>query len=95
MSKEPVRIDVTDSPELLRLIEEIERSGTTGVLVRDDHEIAVVTPTHTATSSRSGRSRRQPERILNIIGIGASGEPTDVAQHKDAYLAEAAEHTGA
>lgn len=86
---------MTHSPELLRLIEEIEQSGAAGVLVRGDEEVAVITPTHAATPSRSGRGRRQPERILNIIGIGASGEPTDVAQHKDVYLADAAEHRGA
>jgi hypothetical protein len=33
----------------------------------------------------------QPDTILNIIGIGASDEPTNVAEHKREYLAEAIE----
>ncbi|HVX28935.1 MAG TPA: hypothetical protein VHA53_00540 [Nitrolancea sp.] len=33
------------------------------------------------------------DSILNIIGIGASDEETDVAQHKHEYLADAAEAT--
>ena len=30
-----------------------------------------------------------PDGILNIIGIGASQEPTNIARHKRAYLADA------
>lgn len=33
--------------------------------------------------------RRDPRRILNIIGIGASAEPSDIRNHKDTYLADA------
>lgn len=33
------------------------------------------------------------DSILNIIGIGASDEETDVARHKHEYLADAAEAT--
>jgi hypothetical protein len=32
------------------------------------------------------------DSILNIIGIGASDEPTNIAKHKREYLAEAIEH---
>ncbi len=34
----------------------------------------------------------EADSILNIIGIGASDEPTDIAKHKREYLAEAIEH---
>jgi uncharacterized protein len=33
--------------------------------------------------------RRDPRRVLNIIGIGASAEPSDIQHNKDAYLADA------
>jgi hypothetical protein len=37
------------------------------------------------------RGRRLvPERVLNIIGIGASANGSDVARLKDQYIAEAA-----
>jgi hypothetical protein len=93
MSAEPIRVDVTNSPDLLHLVEVVEQGGVSCVLVRGNEEIAIVSPLHHDTSAARGRPRRsrEPERILNIIGIGASGEPTDVAQHKDEYLADAAE----
>lgn len=34
----------------------------------------------------------EPDSILNIIGIWASDEPTDIANHKLEYLADAIEH---
>jgi hypothetical protein len=37
----------------------------------------------------SGR-RLVPERVLNIIGIGASAHGSDVARLKDQYIADAA-----
>lgn len=33
----------------------------------------------------------QPDSILNIIGIGATDEPTNIAEHKLEYLADAFE----
>lgn len=38
------------------------------------------------------RAPEEPDSILNIIGIGASDEPTNIAKHKREYLAEAIEH---
>jgi hypothetical protein len=34
----------------------------------------------------------EPDSILNLIGIWASDEPTDIANRKREYLAEAIEH---
>ena len=31
----------------------------------------------------------QQDRLFNIIGLSQSGEPSDIARHKDEYLAEA------
>jgi hypothetical protein len=85
---------VSNSPDLLHLADVVARSGTSCVLVRGDEEIAIVSPLRPGTSATHDRRkhRRDPKRILNIIGIGASAAPTDVAEHKDEYVAEAAEH---
>jgi hypothetical protein len=88
MSKAPVPYDISASPEFLRLVEEIEETGVSRVLVRDDEEIAVITPI------RTRKPRLQPERVLNIIGLGESPEGSDVARFKDEYLADAAAHRG-
>ena len=97
MSKELIPVDISAFPHLLRLVEEIEETGIGRILVRDDQEIATVTPVqpHTTMPGDQNQQRKRhhdPERVLNIIGMGASTEPSDVASHKDAYLAEAFEH---
>ena len=38
------------------------------------------------------RAPEEPDSILNLIGIWASDEPTDIANCKREYLAEAIEH---
>ena len=42
-------------------------------------------------SSARDRGQLAPERILNIIGLGASAHGSDVARLKDAYVADAAD----
>jgi hypothetical protein len=85
-------LDVTASPDLLRLAEEVERSGLARILKRGDRELALIAPVAPPASSAKQARRRRPTRverdsILNIIGIGESAEPTDIARHKQAYLA--------
>jgi hypothetical protein len=48
MAKEMTPIDVTNTPELLRLAEEVRRSGRARVLRRDREDLAVVIPISTA-----------------------------------------------
>ena len=94
MSAEPQPIDVTGSRELLDLAEEVQRSGVGRLLMRGEQELALLTPVGPRPSP-GGRSHRQQsagaerDAILNIVGIGASAEPTDVARHEREYLAEA------
>ena len=91
MSAEAQPIDITDSSELLDLAEEVRRSGVTRLLKRGDQELALLTP---VAPRWDVQPRRQPvsdkrDALLNIIGIGESAEPTDIAQHEAEYLAEA------
>ena len=83
-------IDVTESGELLDLAEEVRRSGVGRLLVRGDEELALLT---LVSSDRDARPRRpadeQCDALLNIIGIGESAEPTDIAHDEQEYLAEA------
>lgn len=84
-------IDITESSELLDLAEEVRRSGVTRLLKRGDQDLALLTP---LAPRQEMQPRRQPagdtsDALLNIIGIGESAEPTDIAQHEGEYLAEA------
>lgn len=91
MSTEAQPIDITESSELLDLAEEVRRSGVTRLLKRGDQELALLTP---VAPRWDVQPRRKPagnkrDALLNIIGIGRSAEPTDIAQHEGEYLAEA------
>ena len=67
-----------------RLFEEAETDAA-GVLVEYDGAVFSV------RIRRKTRPRRFTERdsIFNLEGIGHSDEPTNVAEHKDEYLADA------
>jgi hypothetical protein len=44
--------------------------------------------TRLADAERGESDFEQSDSILDLIGIGASGEPTNIARHKREYLAE-------
>jgi excisionase family DNA binding protein len=69
-----------------------------GIRVREESLDGIIQPVEAKQSPQApdkpARTRlRKPsaEALLNLIGIGSSAEPTDVAKHKDEYLAEAYE----
>jgi hypothetical protein len=93
MSHERVVVDISASPDLLRLVEEIEQSGAELVLARGEEELALVTqlPAAPARTPRR-RPRRKPEHVLDILGIGASEGGSDIEHFKDHYIADAVDH---
>ncbi len=92
---EPIRtIDVASRPELLELAEEVQRAGRPCLLKRGDEEVAMITPVEPAViPRRPARCRRPPvvtrEWFESITNIGVTDGPTDVAENKHQYLAEA------
>src|SRR4051812_4290714 len=94
MAKALRPLDITASPELLRLVEEVERSGEGRLLKRGEQDVAVLTPVAPRGAPKRPPKRRQApidysDPIFNIIGMISTDEPTDVAANKHQYLAEA------
>ena len=88
LEREP--IDISTSQDLLRLVEEVIESGSSRVLVDGDDEIAVLTPLPASRRwSPRKHKRLEPERILDIVGIGRSGTNSDIARFKHGYIADA------
>ena len=56
MTKELTAIDVTNAPELLRLAEEVRRSGQARVLRRDSEDLAMLVPV-AHPKKRRGRTK--------------------------------------
>ena len=92
---EPRAVNVADTPDLLRLAQEVARSGMPVMLKIDDEELAVLSPVSTSKQDAGGSVVMDDEEdsLVNIIGIGESKEPTDIATHRREYLAEAYEPT--
>ena len=89
----PKTVHVEAESELGQLLDEaaqkdilLEMDGVRFRLNRVDSPAPASTP--------SRRRRLAPERVLNIIGIGASAHGSDIANLKDRYIADAAADRG-
>lgn len=84
-------IDIGDSPDLLRLVEDIRASNSPRVLRRDNEDVAIIRPLKRAASTRlpRGRSAGADDPLWQLVGAGASEGPGDVSTQKHRYLAEA------
>jgi hypothetical protein len=92
MTAERRFIDITESPELSRIVDELQASGREGVLRRGAEDVALLTPLPATTSTP--RRRRRNDSLLRLLAIADSGEarstgPTDVSANKHKYVAEA------
>lgn len=88
MAAEHDPIDISDRPELLRLVEEMEASGKPCVLQRDGKDVAVLRPA-LAFDEREPRPMSEGSPLWRIVGASRSEGPTDVSADKHKYLAEA------
>jgi hypothetical protein len=91
MAKELESLDVTDSPELLQLAQEVAQTGVGRVLRTADGELAVLKPVpKSRRSSRgAGRPLTRDDALFSLVGIGSSGAPSDASERKHDILAKA------
>ena len=91
MSSDAQIIDVSDAKEVLDLAEEVRRSGVGRLLKRGEQVLALLTPVvpRQRAHPRETASTEERDTLLDIIGIAASAEPTDIARYEQEYLAEA------
>ena len=94
MAKEMKPVDITHTPDVLRLAEEVARSGVPHVLRRNNEDLVEVRP---VPSSRQKATRRTPSKrnvdnswLEGIVGIASKEEfpdtPTDISSNVDKYL---------
>jgi hypothetical protein len=86
------QIDVSDSPELLRLAEEALETQQAITLVRAGKVLATLQPAKPAKKRRARRSDDPNAWLTNLIGIASDIDPngpTDVSSNKHKYLADA------
>jgi hypothetical protein len=71
MAEHAKPIDITNSPELLQLAEEVRASKEARVLMRDSEELAVVVPLSARPKKR--RNHRKPAADLAAFRASAGG----------------------
>ena len=94
MARELAPIDITDTPEVRRLAEEVARTGIPRMLRSADQDLALISP---VPSNRSKARRRKPaprqDALSDIVGIADAAEfpdvSDDVSSNTHRYLADA------
>lgn len=79
--------DLSQYPELLAFAQEVKRSGTPRVLSSNGEELVRVSPITTRKRRPRGKRTSAADPIWDIIGMGQSGEPSNVSEHVDEFLA--------
>jgi hypothetical protein len=85
------RIDISDKPELIDLAEEVRRTNEGRVLQRDNEDVAVLLPLAPKQAKRVSRGKpfTKDDLLWRLVGIAESEGPTDGAENKHKYLADA------
>ena len=94
MSEAPKTNHVEAGSELGRLL---DAAAETAVLLEKEgviYRLSRVDVPAPVDGARRQSGRLSPERVLNIIGLGAAAEGSDVARLKDRYVADAAADRG-
>ncbi len=78
MVRELIPIDVTDTPELLRLAEEVRRTGRPRVLRRADEDLAVLSPVAIPAKRGSKRVKADADRAAFLSSAGGWEGNVDV-----------------
>jgi hypothetical protein len=91
MAHEYPAIDISKdaAPDLTQLAEEVRRTNRPRLIRRDTEELAVVMPAGRRQTQPRGKPFTHDDGLWSLVGSGHTEEPTDIARHRDDYLAEA------
>jgi hypothetical protein len=91
MAKELKHIDISDVPELLRIVEDMRATNEPRVLQRANEDVAILRPVKRSAKRRvlRGRPTSADDPLWKLVGIGESEGPGDVSTNKYKYLADA------
>lgn len=87
MAKAMQEVDISDQPEVLRLVEEMRESHEPRLLKRDGEDLAILMPAKSKRRSPRGKPFTRDDPLWNLAGQGASGLG-DVSENKHKYLAD-------
>jgi hypothetical protein len=90
--KAPKRIDISQMPELLQLVHEVQSTNESAILQQECEDLAMLTPIKPAARRRvRGKPTTADDPLWKLVGIGHSGKG-DISENTHKYLAEAYLH---
>ncbi len=89
MAKEMQAIDISNQPELLHLVEEMQKNHEPRLLKRDGEDLAILMPAK-PVKHRLPRSKplAKDDPLSELVGSATSASPTDARKIHE-YLADA------
>src|SRR5437879_3251009 len=83
VAKDLERVDISNIPDLIRIVEGVQTSQEPRVLRRGDEDVAIITPLRPRRRRASGSGTvTQDDPLFRLIGIGKSGIPGGVSGKK-------------
>jgi hypothetical protein len=90
MTRQSAPIDISNMPELLKLVEGLGPDQEGRVLRRDGQDVAVLIPLRRrSTPPSKAKPVTADDPIFKLVGAGRSGIPGGISERKHEYLAEA------
>ena len=87
MPQRPEPLEVGGSPDLLKLAEEVQRTGAPRLLQRDGEDIAVISPAKRARKLPF-RAFTRDDPLFGLIGSGTSNIPGGISERKHEFIGE-------
>src|SRR5262245_13725826 len=91
LERELEPVDISDSPDLLQLAQEVAATGVGRVLRTEQGDLAKIVPVAKPRKRRTrGRPLTKDDPLFRLIGIGSSGDgESDASERKHEILARA------
>jgi hypothetical protein len=89
MPSEARALDISNTPDLLRLAEEVRETNEPRLLTRNGEELAVIMPIKKPRRRRKSGVIRRDDPIFKMAGLGDSGIPGGISWRKYDYFKKA------
>jgi hypothetical protein len=88
MAQERIHIDISNEPGLRALVDQVTATGNPAVLQVDSKDVAVLQPAR-KSKKRVRRILTEDHALFRLVGIGSSGIPGGISEHKHEALLRA------
>lgn len=89
MAREAETMDISHLPEVLSLAQDVRHTNVARIPRANGEEVARIVPPKARPRGRKGRPTSAADPFWDIVGMAHSGDPSNVSERVDEYLAAA------